>query len=144
MSGPSHHVLPPATTTNVDLRSQAAGFFAQRRQGASVSEAAPRKTTKAPKAVQGLYDDDAPVILAKAPQLAPEPRVVAEVTEQRFTLAQLVEKLKKRKGHQKSIVESGDPDGPDDSGWDPPATQPGAKGSAFAAEILAYQRRQKR
>ena len=138
MSGP-HQVLPPASTTKVDLRAQASGFFAQRRRGANVHEAAP--SPKAQQATQGLYDDPEPVIIAEAPQQAPEPLPIPEASEQRYTLAQLVEKIQQRRGRRQKVVESGDPDGPDDSGWDPKLVKAPKRGAALAAGILAHQRR---
>jgi len=140
MSGPQH-VLPPASTTKVDLRSQAAGFFAQRRRGANVHEAAP--PPKARKAPQGLYDDPEPVIIAEASQKAPEPTQLPEASEQRYTLAQLVEKIQQRRGARQAIVASGDPDGPDDTGWDPGDLKMPKRGATLAAGVLAYQRRQR-
>lgn len=145
MSG-HNHALPPATTTKVDLKAQAAGFFAQRRRGASIAEAAPDSRTVRT-APQGLYDDPEPVILPdtrRTARTAPEPSSAPEESEQRFTLAQLVERIQDSRGKRKAVVESGDPDGPDDSGWDPGSVQSSKKGASLAAGVMAYQRRQQR
>lgn len=142
MSG-HNHVLPPATTTKVNLQAQAAGFFAQRRRGANVHEA-DAKPKKVHKATQGLYDDPEPVIIAEARQMAPTPPQLPETSEQRYTLAQLVEKIQQRRGKRKAVMESGDPDGPDDSGWDPGSVKSSKRGASLAAGVMAYQRRQQR
>jgi hypothetical protein len=132
MSGPNH-VLPPASTTKVDLKAQAAGFFAQRR--GVVRKTAPPQVRE----TRGLWDDD---------QLdeAPAPPPAAPQGRQTFTTAQLVERLHAQRAQRKAVVESGDPDGPEDTGWDPnEVTMPRvAGGASLAAGALAHRRRQQR
>ena len=131
---PPNHVLPPASTTKVNLREQAAGFYAQRRTGAPpVTASAPL-----PEAVQEVYGD---VSEAGAPPRPPKP---LDQTVQRFTLAQLVERLQTARAHKKAVIESGDPDGPEDvTGWDPGDVAAPPGGASLAAGVIAYQRRQR-
>jgi len=130
------HVLPPASTTKVDLKEQAAGFFAQRRSGASVKGAA----APVPEAVREVYGD----LPQPLPEPVPEPEPVSTGPE-RFTPAQLIERLHAQRSHKRAVIESGDPDGPEDvTGWDPGDVKTGPRGAALAAGMIAHQRRQQR
>jgi len=142
MSEP-RHILPPVSTSTIDLRSQATGFFAQRRK------AVVQEGRAIPREVAEVYGDlpavEAARTAAKAPTEAPEPSQLPEATETRYTLAQLVQKLQERTSRKRTVVESGDPDGPDE-GWDPGDIKPtqGGGGAALAAGAMAHRRRQSR
>lgn len=134
MSGPNH-VLPPASTSKIDLRSQAAGFFAQRRKGGNVHEAAPR----ASQAVQDVYAASELSEVTEARQVAQEPLRPTDQSTQRYTLAQLVQRIQEGRRRQQQVVDAGDPDGPDETSWNPGDLNP--RGAKLAASLIAQQRR---
>jgi hypothetical protein len=137
---PPNPQLPPASTTRVDVRAQASGFFAQRRRGV-VQERAPGSLSRADidRLMERAYADEASPDPPVAPQRIEKRRPpAAEPVARRMSLAQLVARLHEAKMRKRTLAESGDPDGPDAASWDPGDVVQGAR---IAAGALAHQRR---
>lgn len=133
MSNP--RALPPASTTRVDLRSQATGFFAQRRRQVSQERPpASESTDELDRIVRQAYAEEADSA-SPAPSPGSSGPPSGALPERRYRLSELAEAVKARRARRKAAVEARDPDGPDDGGWDP---QPvlGEGGALLAAQAL--------
>lgn len=134
---PTPGQLPPASTTNFNVHAVGAGIAARKKAGSAakpVQESTPDRHRAQHVAAIAALHGAAPA--QAAPQrVAPEGRLLR--------LSELAAAVSRAKHSQRAIAESGDPDGPDDSGYDPGeiVCTGGSRASVAASVVGAMQRR---